>query len=206
MIFEVFRLLDKLAPLDPVDEVDDRKFEATFLGLPGLVQCFLQVVDLFRGFEGARLGLGALVLDLLELGVGLFKSAVKTLLVQAEAGDQVGALIERFGLGKGSGNEGIGGQRFLFLDGECEQIVLHRTNSIETPVGVSDGLDEFGFDEAFGLQFGVELGTAALVGGEVVGGQDDGLARETVAQGIERCATFPFRGDWARWRGRRCGG
>ena len=61
---------------------------------------------------------------------------------------------------------------------------------------VGDGLDEFRFEEAVGLQLGVELGAGALVGGEVVRRQNHGLARETVAQGIERCATFPFRGDW----------
>jgi hypothetical protein len=37
----------------------------------------------------------------------------------------------------------------------------------------------------------VEFGAGALVCGEVVGGQDHSLARETVAQGIERCAAFP---------------
>ena len=51
-----------------------------------------------RSFEGVGFGVGALLLELLDLGQGLFQGAVEALLVQAQAGEQVGALISPPGL------------------------------------------------------------------------------------------------------------
>ena len=83
------------------------------------------------------------------------------------------------------------------MDTEREQIVFHGADAIEAPVGVGDGLDGFGFEQALGLELGVELGAGAAIGGEIVFGQDDGLAGEAVAQGVEGGSALAFGGDGA---------
>ena len=46
---------------------------------------------------------------------------------------------------------------------------------VEAPEGIDERLDELGFDGAFGLALIEEALGVALVGGVVLGGQDDGL-------------------------------
>ena len=64
-------------------------------------------------------------------------------------------------------------------------------------MGIGDGLDGFGFEQTLGFEVGVELGAALLIGGEVVFGQNDGLAGEAVAEGVARRTALAFGGDRA---------
>jgi len=81
----------------------------------------------------------------------------------------------------------------LLLKAEREEIVLHGADAIEAPVGVGDGLESLGFKEAVRLELGVELGAVLLIGGEIVFGQNDGLASEPVAEGVEPDPMLAFR-------------
>jgi hypothetical protein len=56
---------------------------------------------------------------------------------------------------------------------------------VDTPGGVGEGLDELGFDGAFGPAFVEESLGVALVNGVILAGQDDGLAYESVAERVQ---------------------
>ena len=56
-------------------------------------------------------------------------------------------------------------------------------------------MDGLGFEEALGLELGVELGAVVFIGGEIVFGQNDRLAGEAVAESVERDSAFAFGDD-----------
>ena len=71
----------------------------------------------------------------------------------------------------------------MLMNAEREEVVFHGPDAVETPVGVGDGLDGFGFEQAVGLELGMELSAGVSIDGEIVFGQNDGLAGEAVAEG-----------------------
>jgi hypothetical protein len=84
-----------------------------------------------------------------------------------------------FGLGVIGGNAG-----FVFGDAEREKVGLEGGDEIEAPGGVGERLDELRFERAGGLEVIEEAVGVALVNGTVLGGQDDGVAGEAVAEGV----------------------
>src|SRR5258708_2261988 len=109
-----------------------------------------------------------------------------------------------FGLGERGVGGGVGGQGLIrkVVEAKRKEIVLHGADAIETPVGVDDGLHCLLFKEPGGLEFGVEVATGLLVGGEIVFGQEDGLTGEGVAQSVQRRAALAFGSDGAGGVGR----
>jgi hypothetical protein len=63
-------------------------------------------------------------------------------------------------LGEGAMDGGVVGSHgiCLLVKAQGEEIVFHGADAVETPIGVGDALDGFGFEEALGLELGVELG------------------------------------------------
>ena len=136
----------------PNGQFPARKFKAILLGLPGFGQCLLQMADLSGVIEDLLLRFGALLLKLLQFRFGLRESAVEALLIETETGEQIGPVVERFGLGEGAVDLGVRCEGFgLFLKTQREEIVFHGSDAIETPVGVGDGLNRFGFEQTCGL-------------------------------------------------------
>lgn len=106
MIVVAAGLFEELTALDPGGQVGARKFEAIRVGLPGFVQCLLQVANLHSVFEGPFLSF-----TLFQLRIGLRERAIQVLLVQAEADEQIGAVIEGLGLGNRAVNRGSSAAR-----------------------------------------------------------------------------------------------
>ena len=110
-------------------------------------------------FEGLLPGLGALLLELFQLGFGQGEGAGEALLIETEASEEVAPGIERFGLREGAVDGGVRDwQAGMFINAEREEIVFHGADAVEAPVGVGDGLHSFGFEQTVGLELGVELG------------------------------------------------
>ena len=129
----------------------------------------------------------ALVLDLAELSERPFELAGEALAVDADVGESDGVLAEGEGHGEGGfGLRMVSADAILhFGDAEREEVGLNGGGAIEAPGGIDEGLDELGFGGAAGLVF-VQKGLGvALVSGMVLGGQDDGLARQAVAKRVE---------------------
>src|SRR5579885_3020859 len=95
---EVMGLFEELEAVHPASQFGARKFEAILAGLPGLIQRLLEVADAGGGVEGVEAGLGALLLELVELGFGEREGAIEALLVEAEACQEIGAGVEGVGL------------------------------------------------------------------------------------------------------------
>ncbi|HEV3312244.1 MAG TPA: hypothetical protein VG815_17165, partial [Chloroflexota bacterium] len=143
-------------------------------------------------FELALFGFAAVSLDLAELSESPLELAGETLAVDADLGEGAGVLTEGHCHGEGGFGLRMAGVDavFHFGDAEREEVGLDGGGAVHAPGGIDERLDELGLDSAFRLAF-IEQGLGvALVGGVVLGGQDDGLARETVAQRVERGALF----------------
>src|SRR5580700_7388716 len=110
-------------------------------------------------------------------------SAAQALGVDAQVGD--GFFLGFIGGGQGEALAGLFGGSGdgvgVALDGEGEEIGFEHGDAVESPEGVGEGLDQVGF--------GV-YGFYVMVGVEVLVGQDDDLAGEAVAEGVERRAAF----------------
>ena len=89
----------------------------------------------------------------------------------------------------GLGVAGIGAVD-VGVEAEGEEVGFHGSDAVEAPGSVGDGLSEVGFGGALGLVLEVEGLGVLLVGGEVVGGQDDDLAGEAVAEGVHGGTLF----------------
>ena len=66
-------------------------------------------------------------------------------------------------------------------DAQSQKIVFEGADAVLPPDGIGQGLDQLGFGGAFGVVFGYETLDVLLIGFQVVGGEDDGLAGESVA-------------------------
>jgi hypothetical protein len=194
--FEVFRLVEQVAVQHPGSQLAIRKFEAILLGLPGLVLRLLQVMDLRGGLESFLASFGALPLKLLQFGFRLREGAVEALFIQAEAGEEIGTVVQSLGLGQDTVDFGVGGQSAgVFLNAQREEIIFHGADAVETPKSVGDGLNGSGFEQSLRGELGEDLGAGVLIRDQIVSGQNDGLAGEGVAESIEHDSPFAFGCD-----------
>jgi len=160
-----------------------RKNEAILGGMVGFFILSMQsdevggLVELVR-FLGEAVGL-----ELAEQSEGFFELAGEALAVEAEICEGAGVGIERSGDGESGTDllsdifEGSG----LADDAQGQEIVFESAHAILPPGGVGQRLDELAFGGAFGVVFGYETLDVLLVGFQVVGREDDGLAGESVA-------------------------
>ncbi len=129
--------------------------------------------------ELALFCVAALGLDLTELRQGAFVLAAEPLAGNTDVGE--GPVV--LAVGQSHGESGFGLRMvgadavFHFSDAKREEVGLDGGGAVDLPSSVKEGLDELGFDGAFGLAFIQEGLGVALVRGEVLGGQDNGLAR-----------------------------
>ena len=192
--FIFFGLAEQVALEHPGGELAIRKFEAILLRLPGLIQSFLQIMDLRRGLEGFLARLGAPPLKFSQFLFRLREGAVEALFIQAESGEEIG--VQSLGLSQDTVDFGVGGQSAgVFLNSQREEIAFHGADAIETPKSVGDGLNGSGFEQSFRLQLGEDLGAGVLIRGQIVAGENDGLAGEAVAESIEQDSSFAFGRD-----------
>ena len=70
------------------------------------------------------------------------------------------------------------------VGGAGEEFGFEARDTVETPGGVGEFLDQLGFGGSLGLVFVVEIATVALVSGGVLGRQDRGSACEAVLERI----------------------
>jgi hypothetical protein len=78
----------------------------------------------------------------------------------------------------------------MLIETEAHQIMLECGNTVEPPEGVGDALHELFLDGADGLVVVEESAGEILVGDEVLGGKDDGLAGQAVTVGVQGRALF----------------
>src|SRR2546430_4976314 len=79
---------------------------------------------------------------------------------------------------------------FHFGDAEREEVGLDGGGAVELPGGIEERLDELSFGGALGPIFVEEGLGVTLVSGMVLGGEDDGVAGEAVAQSVQLRALF----------------
>ena len=70
------------------------------------------------------------------------------------------------------------------FDAQGQEIVFQSADAVLSPDGVGEGLDQLVFGWALGVVLGYEASDVLLVGFEVVGREDDGLAGESVAERV----------------------
>ncbi len=78
------------------------------------------------------------------------------------------------------------------MEGHAEEGVFESGGALETPAGVGDGLDEAFLDGAFGIVGGFEGGAVVLVDLLFFGGEDEDLAGESVAEGVQAATGLAF--------------
>ncbi len=72
-------------------------------------------------------------------------------------------------------------------------------DALQTPLGIGQGLDEFGFTQAGGAVFGFIGGEMRAIGIGVVAGKEDGTAGQPGFDGVQRRDAFPFLAAGVRW-------
>lgn len=129
-------------------------------------------------FEFTRAGFEALGLEFTEEVEGLFELAGEALAVDAEIGEGLGLGFEGGGDGEGLLDLfwSLVERVRLADDAEGEEIVFKGADAVLPPGRIGQGLDELGFGGALGVVFGGEGLDVALVGFEIVGGEDDDLS------------------------------
>jgi hypothetical protein len=131
-------------------------------------------------------------LGVVELFQGFVEVAGQARGVEAEDGQRGSLVAHRFddddgGMGFGMfGTDGVG----VFVEAEADQIMLERRNTVEPPRGIGEELDKLFFESADGLVVVDESADEGLVGIQVLGGQDDGLAGQAVTIGVQGRALF----------------
>src|SRR5579864_8447620 len=134
----------------------------------------------------ARFGFAAVGLDMAEGVEGLVVLAMEAIAVAAEIGE--GALLGAEGFGDGEGGVEVGNVDVDAAGGrgslEGEQVILDGGNAAESPGGVGKFLDQDVFGGAFGLEFVEEVLDVALVGGEILGGEEGGGGGESMGDGV----------------------
>ena len=128
----------------------------------------LSLAELLQGFEDAVAEAGFLDLDVAERGFVL----------------DAGVGLNHGGAESGALNR-IDRGRELFELSEREDIEFGLAGAFETPLGGADGVGKHVFDGAAGGEFGEELGAEGVVSSMVLTGEDEELAGEAVADGVE---------------------
>jgi hypothetical protein len=85
----------------------------------------------------------------------------------------------------------------LFVDAEGKKISFEGGNTVDTPRCIGEGLDQLLFEGAFGLEIVKEALGVGLVGGVVFRREDDDVAGESMAEGVEGGALFAGGGAGA---------
>src|SRR5271165_4743622 len=118
------------------------------------------------------------------------------LLVDTEVAEGLDVLLEGERGGTSGGGAVVLGVDLIFeiVGAEGEQGLLHGPEAVETPGAVGDGLDQLALHGGLGLEVVEEVAAEFVVGDAVFGGDDDGLAGETVAQGVEAGTLLAFGG------------
>ena len=137
-------------------------------GLPRNSFVFMEFEEGGGVFEVAALALDAVSLDLAEVVDGLLELAGEPLVVQAESGE--GAV----GVDNIEVNPGLVVGR---VGGTVEHGRFKRGDTIETPGGVGDFLDELGLGGRRGLVLVEEAATMRVVRRLVFGGENGGGSR-----------------------------
>jgi hypothetical protein len=150
-------------------------------GVKGNPFAFMEFQEGCGAFEVALLLVATLGLDFAELVQGFLELAGESLIVEAEGGEGAVGVdnIEVDG-------RLIGGR----VSGAVEKGGFEQRNAVEAPGGVGEFLGELAFGCGGGLIFVDELAAVALVGGEVLGSEDGGLAGEAVGGGVEGGTLF----------------
>jgi len=163
-----------------------RKNEPILGWFIGNVFIFVHFQNLSGLVELTLFGCAALGLNLAELSKGPFELAGETLAVDADLGEGAGVLTERQGHREcGFGLRMVGADLiFHFGDAEREEISLDSGGTVHAPGGVDERLDELRFGGVFRVVLIQEGLGVALISGVVLGGQDDGLACQSVAEGV----------------------
>ncbi len=145
-------------------------------------------------FVGAAIGL-----DLAELVERSFELAREAMLVRAEVRECAGVLAQGGGHGKRGVDFRMGRVDVvrLLVDAEREQVGFEGGDAIEAPGSVGERLHELIFEGALGLEVVEEAAGVAFVGSVVFGGQDDDVAGESMAEGVEGGTLFAGRGAGA---------
>ncbi len=76
------------------------------------------------------------------------------------------------------------------MDAERQKVGFESGDAIDAPGCVGEGLDDLCFERAFGPEIVKEAAGVVLVGGVVLGGKDDDVAGESMAEGVEGGALF----------------
>ena len=82
----------------------------------------------------------------------------------------------------------------LVAESSGEDAFFDGVGALEAPHAVGDLVDEAGFDGAGGLVVLHDGGVVFVPGGGFFGGEDEDLAGESVAEGVEAAAGFAFLG------------
>jgi len=156
-----------------------RKNEAILGGIVRQAVFFVHFQEVGGIVQLMALAAAALVLDFTELVESAFELAGEALAVDTDLGEGAGVLAERQGHCEGSfGLRMIRPDAgFHFGAAEREEIGLDRGSAVDSPGGIDERLDELGFGGTFGLVFVEEGFRVTLIGGVILGRQDDGLAR-----------------------------
>src|SRR5450432_3418411 len=146
-------------------------------GLPRNSLMLMEFEDRGGVFELAPFMLAALELDFAELLDGLLELTREAGAVQAEAGD--------------GGDQGLGAGDF------GEQRGFEARDAVESPGCVDEILHELSFGCVGGLVFVDELAAVALVGGQVLGGEDGCACGESMTDCVKRRTLFAGGGAGA---------
>src|SRR5580704_10560854 len=180
-------LVEAVAALDEGLDFSGRKNEPILSGVVRDFPFFVHLENLGGVGHLAPFVFTPLGLDLTELLKSAVEQAGQALLVNADIGEGVALVVEGFSQGQspsGAGFIGADGIEMV-LGGEGKESGLGGGNAVEAPGGVAERLDELFFERTFGLELVDEAFEVALVGGLVLGGQDDDVAGEAVAQRVE---------------------
>ena len=148
---------------------------------------FVHFQNLGGVVELAKFDRAALGLDLAELSERPFELAGKALALGTDAGESAHVFTKCEGHGeRGFGLRMVGAEAiFHFNDAEREKVGFDSGGAVHAPGGIDEGLDELGFGGVFGVVFVQERLGVALISGVILGGQDDGLAGQAVAERVE---------------------
>ncbi len=132
-----------------------------------------------------------------EFGGVLFELITETAFLQGEIAQILLIGAEDVGFEHGGAELGVwfmgavGGE---FVAAERVETGFESGDAEETPFGIGDSLREVLFDIVGGCEFSIDEGDEGLIGGDVVGGQDDGAAGETGFEGVVGGDEFPLFG------------
>src|SRR5258706_1011323 len=142
----------------------------------------------------------ALLLHLAELFERLVVADVEAMFIKSKVCEGLALLAKHFGHGEGGVDLVVFGVYTvrLFCDAQCKHIGFEGSGAIQAPREIGYSLGELNLGGVLGLVLIVESLAMALVGGEVVRWQDDGVASQPVTEGVEGGAVYRPRCE-GRW-------